>query len=218
MKKLMIIWVYLLPFPVCIAAFFYWREVTKSQLFALFIIALPVLYGYIIPGIGTNIMKKWRFHGKMLLGNYYIHHGFKYASNLNLSFFVAFSDAYVQPNPSLNRYITIALSTAFIQGYIIWIHDTHCIKQGMLELDNPFSRAGKSAEEISFQYAPLTFFLIGLTFAISSLIAYQQLVVENIDSWRVFSYCLLGGFTMMASIPSIIFGFIEKSWDKFESS
>ncbi|MCP4413735.1 MAG: hypothetical protein GY808_14340 [Gammaproteobacteria bacterium] len=218
MKKLMIIWVYLLPFPVCIAAFLYWREVTKSQLFALFIIALPVLYGYIIPGIGTNIMKKWRFHGKMLLGNYYIHHGFKYASNLNLSFFVAFSDAYVQPNPSLHRYITIALSTAFIQGYIIWIHDTHCIKQGMLELDNPFSRAGKSAEEISFQYAPLTFFLIGLTFAISSLIAYQQLVVENNDSWRVFSYCLLGGFTMMACIPSIVFGFVEKSWDKLESN
>jgi len=206
------LWVYVLPLPICAASFTYWNNKTETFLFALFIIALPTLYGYIIPGIATNVMKKWRFHGKFLLGRYYLHHGFKYASNMNICFFIAFGDAFATTSISLHRYISIALCTAFIQAFLIWIHDTHCIKLGMLEINNPFSRSGKSAEEISFQYAPLTFFLIGLTFSISTLCAYQFLVINNNSTWSIFFYCLLAGFILMASIPSLIFGLIERRW------
>lgn len=217
MKTIMAVWVYFLPLPMCGLFFLYWRNVTESLLFALFAIALPTLYGYIIPGIATNVMKKWRFRGKMLLGNYYIHHGFKYASNINLCFFLAFGDAYLKPVPSAHQYLTIALCAAFIQGFLIWIHDTHCIKLGMLEIDNIFSRKHRSAEEISFQYAPLTFFLIGLTFAISTLYAYQVLVVEGRETWQVFGYCLVTGFVLMATVPSFAFQLLEKRWANMEN-
>ncbi len=217
MKNIMAIWVYIMPLPMCLIFFFYWYITTSNLLFAVFILVLPIIYGYIIPGIATNIMKKWRFHGRMLLGNYYLHHGFKYASNINLSFFIAFGSTYLLARPSFHNYVTIALCTACIHGLLIWVHDTCSIKLGMLEVKNTFNKNNMSAEEISFQYAPLTFFFIGLTFASSSLYAYQQLVIDNQETWPLFFYCLTAGLFFMTTVPSIVFGLLERRSQRINS-
>ncbi len=212
MRTWMFVWIYLLPIPLCAVFYAGWLGATGSARFALFALLLPVLYGYVVPGIATNIMKKWRFRGPWLLGNYYPHHGFKYAAHLNLSLFLAFGALAGQPEPTPLAYLLACLATGCIEGFIVWLHDTLSLKQGLLEIDNPFSRAGCSPEQVSFQYAPTTFFLIGLSYAMAMVVAHHYLVIARDDTGDTFAALLVGGFVLMAGLPSAVFGWLERRW------
>ncbi len=96
----------------------------------------------------------------MLLGNYYAHHGFKYSANVNLWFFVAFSANGIDGEIGWKQIIAIIISTAMMQGFTIWLHDTLSVKHGKLELNNPYLKSLKSPEAKVFQYAPVCFVTI----------------------------------------------------------
>ena len=41
---------------------------------------LPILYAYIVPGVGTNVLKVWEFDTAFRLGRFRPHHGFVFGS------------------------------------------------------------------------------------------------------------------------------------------
>ena len=63
--------------------YFAWAAWSRNGTFALFVMLLPLFYGYVVPGIATNILHKWRFKGAWVVGHYYVHHGFLYAANMS---------------------------------------------------------------------------------------------------------------------------------------
>lgn len=203
MKTFLKLWVYVFPFPALIFFYFHWNQRFNDVRLTHFLIFLPIVYGYVVPGVATNIMKKWRFIGKFTMGNYYIHHGFKYAANMNLWFFLASTHADLSTLNTL-QWITLCIATGVMQGFFIWIHDTLGLKHGHIILTNVLVKPGMSPEEQTFTYAPLCFFCIGFSYALSVWWFYFHLDANiYLSIWG----CML----FMLAFTSIPFGLLERA-------
>ncbi len=161
--------------------------------FTVLVMGLPLIFGYVVPGIGTNILKQWRFRGGWLMGNYFIQHGFIYASGLSLGLYIGFV-----PNPPADIWASLAniVRVACIIGFVGWWHDLIAIRQGMMEVYNRAWREGAAPEVIVTQYAPLCFSLFGAIYAGIAVWGYDILVRQgNINAlWWLFPL----GLTLMA--------------------
>jgi len=161
--------------------------------FAALIMGLPLVFGYVVPGIGTNILKQWRFRDSWVVGDYFIHHGFIYASGLSLGLYIGFV-----PNQPGNVWEIIAnlLRTACVIGFVGWWHDLLAIRQGMMEVYNRAWKDGAAPEVIVTQYAPLCFFLFGAIYAGIAIWGYDALVCQgNVTAlWWLFP----AGLALMA--------------------
>lgn len=201
----MSIWVYVLPLPVCGLMYWLWLTWSGSHAFALYVLLLPVAYGYIAPGIATNLLKKWRFKGPGVVGNFYIHHGFMYAANMSPLLFIPFLGCSPQHSLQMGESIRIILCTAALRGYVLWIHDVYIVRLKMVEIFNRPAAEGKSPEAIVFHYAPLCFFLIGLTYAVSALVAFEVFVIRREISIPSMVEVYLFGLILMLSLPSLAY-------------
>jgi hypothetical protein len=170
---------------------------------------LAVVYGYLVPGIGTNILKKWRFHGPGRVGNYYMHHGFIWASHLSPALFLSFLGT---PDGPLGygTILRVLLATGAIHAFKGWVYDIGLLKHGFTEITCVPRLIGKSPEEVAGHYAPVCFFLVGLTYALGSLVAYHYFVVlqrpdalSHVWAWSV-------GVVAMVAVPSLAYGVIER--------
>jgi hypothetical protein len=199
-KRFIFFFDYILPFPLLgIMPYLWYIRVDRSLLFALYVIVLPMVWGYVIPGIGTNLLKMWWFKGRWMVGKYYWHHGIMYAGPMALLLYVTFGAGPVSAVQS----ITIILCTAGMQGLLSSQHDILAVKTGSLILDNPPARAGKSAEEIVNYLSPFYFFLLGGSYAAGCIFAYNKLVVEQAHTAGEFILLLLVGLGLMGLVPGI---------------
>ena len=201
-------WVYVLPLPLFVAMCFVWVAWSGSRIFALYVMLLPVIYGYVAPGIATNILRKWRFKGPWLVGNYYAHHGFMYAANMTPLLFVAFLGTAHEP-VSAGAAARILICTGALHGFVLWLHDILIVRHDMVEIFNRPAREGRSPEEIVTHYAPLCFFLIGLTYAASSLLAFQIIVINGNTKSMALFWLSVAGIGLMLTIPSIAYRIID---------
>lgn len=168
--------------------------------FAALVLGLPLLFGYIAPGIGTNLLKMWRFNDSWTVGNYFIHHGFIYAATLGLAIYVAFFP------PAPNDWGTLIGNMARgagILGFVGWTHDTIAIREGLMEVYNAAWKRGAAPEVIAAQYAPVCFSLLGACYAGTVTLGYQTLVLDqNVNSlWWLFPL----GLTLMSASISLPF-------------
>jgi hypothetical protein len=163
--------------------------------FSLYVILLPLLFGYIIPGIGTNILKLWAFKWKfMRMGNYFIHHGFMYAPYFALSLYLTFGNT---GEISFIQAATIVISNSFLQCFLSTLHDYMGLKSGMIEIYNRPYREGKSAAEIVFDYMPVGYVLLGCTYAVSCLVAYWYISNTVTISFSAFLLLIISGLAIM---------------------
>jgi len=199
-KKVVFFIDFILPFPLLVLMPYLWYiRVEHNLRFALYVLILPLLWGYIVPGIGTNVLKLWRFKGKWLIGNYYLHHGIMYAGPMALLLYVTFGIGPVSTVQS----ITIILCTASMQAFFSSQHDILAVKAGSLIIDNPPARARKSADEIVNYLNPLYFFLLGGSYAAGCIFAYNKIVVEQAHAAGEFILLLLVGLGLMGIVPSV---------------
>ncbi len=201
--------VYVLPVPITLGMAYLWYWWSESITFSVYVTILAVLYGYVVPGIGTNILKKWRFHGPGRMGNYYIHHGFIWAANLSPALFLSFLGT---PDGPLGygTILRVLLATGAIHAYKGWVYDIGLLRHGFSEITSVPRLTGKSPEEVAGHYVPVCFFLIGLTYAMGALVAYHFFVdMQRTDVWSHVWAWSTGGIAMVA-IPSMAYGIIER--------
>jgi hypothetical protein len=203
-------WVYALPLPLFLAMYFAWAEWSANRTFAIYVMALPLFYGYVAPGIATNLLRKWRFKGPWVVGSYYAHHGFMYAANMSPLLLLSFLGTPVEPL-SLGTIIRVLLCTGAVHGFVLWIHDILMVRHKMVEIYNRPASEGRSPEEIVTYYAPLCFFLIGLTYAAAALLAFQTFVVHARTGMVSIVWVALVGVILMFSIPSLAYRALEKN-------
>lgn len=79
----------------------------------------------------------------------------------------------------------------------------------MVEIYSRPAAEGRSPEEIVSHYAPLCFFLIGLTYAAGALLAFQTFVVHHKTSIASVVWVSLAGAILMFSLPSLAFRAME---------
>jgi hypothetical protein len=196
------LWVYILPLPLVAAMYVIWAAWSRNSIFALYVILLPLLYGYLVPGIATNLMNKWRFKGPWVVGRFYAHHGFMYAANMAPLLFIAFLGT---PRDALSAgsIARILICTGALHGFVLWIHDILIVRHGMVEIYNRPSAEGRSPEEIVTHYAPGCFFLIGLCYAAAALLAFQVFVVQHEITVGSISWTFLAGTGLLIAVPSL---------------
>jgi hypothetical protein len=203
-RRLALFSLYILPFPLTAAMFFVWLRWSGDRTFSCFVLLLPLVYGYVVPGIATNILHKWRFHGPWVVGRYFAHHGFLYAAKMSPLLLVGFLGTPHAPL-TIAMIVRILLCTGALVGFVYWLNDLLLVRQGIAEVDNRPAREGRSPEEIVTHYAPLCFFLIGLTYAAAALLGFQVFVIlQKTDAVSV-SWVSLVGIALMCSIPSLAY-------------
>jgi hypothetical protein len=197
-------WVYALPLPMFAVMCFAWAAWSTNRVFALYVMLLPLFYGYVAPGIATNLLNKWRFKGPWVVGSYYAHHGFMYAANMSPLLLLSFLGT---PRESLSwaTAVRVLVCTGALHGFVLWIHDILMVRHGMVEIHNRPAAEGRSSEEIVTHYAPLCFFLIGLTYAAGALLAFQTFVVHLKTNPLSVLWVSLIGVLLMFSVPSLAY-------------
>ncbi len=106
---------------------------------------VPILWAYIVPGIGTNALKMWEFDTRLRLGRFRPHHGFVFGSATSmLGWCVHLLPHYVILMPILLGIINVA-------------YDIKALQAGVLRVYNQPAAEGKSATFIALDYAPWFF-------------------------------------------------------------
>ena len=164
---------YLLPLPLTAAMYLAWRARTGSPAFAAYTLLLGLAFGYVVPGIGTNLLGLWRFSGPLRVGNFFLHHGFMYAPWLSLTLYVTWGE-WGAPGPA--RALTVLASAALAQGLVSSLHDVAGLKAGAIEIFTARAAAGRSPEAIVLEYGPIGFGLFGAAYALSCLLARGELL------------------------------------------
>lgn len=200
---------HVLPVPVTIAMFFVWQRWSGSVAFAALLILLPLLYGYIVPGIATNLLGRWRFTGPGRIGNFYAHHGFLYASKMSPLLLVSFLGTPLAPL-SWAVITRVVLCAGALHSLVYWLNDIALVRQGILIINSPAARAGRSPEAIVTRYAPLCFFVIGASYAGVALLAFDRFIVERHPDAATFASVALAGLAIMVVLSTLAYRISER--------
>jgi hypothetical protein len=214
-KKIYIIVIdFVLPLPLTAVMWYAWYARTQSLYFASYVLLLGLCFGYIIPGIGTNVLNLWRFTWRFRMGNYFIHHGFLYAPYFALVLYVIFGE---WERLTSWQMLAIIVGTGCLQSLISCHHDLCGVKIGMIEINNKPAREGKNAAEIICDWDPIGFFFFGASYAASSLYAYKLFVIDGRTSPVSLALLVASGVAFMGltSVPYLIreWGSIARGWD-----
>jgi hypothetical protein len=149
-----------------------WLDSSGSLRFALIAWLIPILYAYIVPGIGTNVLELWEFDVRFRLGRFRPHHGLVFGSAASLLAWVSVPDEWLSP-VSLGGALRTAFSLASVLGFWNILYDIAAMRCGLLRVYNQAWAEGKEAEIIVMDYAPWVFggfgFVYGLVLGTSEL-------------------------------------------------
>jgi hypothetical protein len=144
LRKALSIYQYVAPAVLAPASLFLWlREYGGNVRLALAAWLLPILWAYIVPGIGTNVLKVWEFDTRLRLGRFRPHHGFVFGSaTATLAWLV-----HGAPWPVF----------ALLLAACNFAYDVVALRSGILHVYNQPWSEGKSEAEIAIDYAPWFF-------------------------------------------------------------
>ena len=152
MRNALSIYQYLAPAILAPLSLFLWFREYHDLRLALAAWALPIIWAYVIPAVGTNVLKVWEFDVRLKLGRFRPHHGFVFGSATAT---IAWA-LHGFPWPVL-------MLTLFA---INFAYDVIALRSGILHVYNQPWSEGKSPVAIALDYAPWFFGGFGAVYAI----------------------------------------------------
>jgi hypothetical protein len=207
MKRFFNLYQYLVPLLLFPVAYLLWlRRLQGRHDLVLLVLMIPVLCSYVIPGIGTNVTKLWKFTTKIRLGNFRPHHGFVFGTGMSLLNLLCLDPL---PPAALGLYplLRTGLITGTFTAFWNWVYDIYAIRAGFIEIYNRPWAAGEGPEAIAMDYAPMYFGLFGGLYAMESrLIEYYLLRLGRDDLYWYFcvGFCLLA-LTLPISLYMLLY-------------
>jgi hypothetical protein len=163
-----------------LAAWLWWRHYDGHAALAAIAFLVPVAHAYIVPGVGTNLLRVWEFDTRLRLGRFRPHHGFVFGSATAMLLLPAMGAPAAHPT-ALDMILSGA-AAAFILAAVNLIYDAAAIRAGILKVYNQPWADGHGSWSIASDYAPWFFggfgfiFAAGLKFAEGTLLAGSDLV------------------------------------------
>ena len=126
MKKFFSLYQYIVPglfFPL---GYYFWLERYQGDhALVILTLSLPVVFAYVIPGIGTNFFYLWEFNTRLRVGKFRPHHGFVFGTATSLFALMCFQGFPTETN------VMSLLRSGFIVGTILafwnWIYDIYAV-------------------------------------------------------------------------------------------
>ena len=168
-----------------------WHASGASWPFTILVMAVPVLFGYLMPWVATSVVRRWRFTSGPRVGSYYLHHGFIYGSKLAFALLlVARSMAsIVTPFDAIAVILVTGAATAFGGCF----HDMQAVRAGKIEVDGGI--------EALWRFAPPSYFTMGATYAAVAVAAHRALSASP----AAFAWVFPTAFVILCVVPSMVF-------------
>ena len=161
MRRLLEAYQYVMPAVLTpLGAWLWWRHYDGHAALAVLALLVPIAHAYIVPGVGTNVLRVWEFDTRLKLGRFRPHHGFVFGSATAVLMLPALGTP--TAHPTLADVATSGLIAAVILGAANWLYDVAAIRAGILKVYNqPWADARGSIAVVN-DYAPWFFGGFGL--------------------------------------------------------
>ncbi|MCM2279807.1 MAG: hypothetical protein NDJ89_17165 [Oligoflexia bacterium] len=171
---------FIAPFLFLPATYYLWLRSTGDSTLALFIVTVPVAYGYLLPGFFTNVLKLWEFNTGFKIGAFRPHNGFVFGAFNSLVSWLA-----LQPHSGpigWGEILRAGFALGSVTAFWGWYYDLWAVKSKFISIYNRSAFEGKSPAEIVSEYAPMGFggygFAYGIAVRVAELLLHQQGRVE----------------------------------------
>ena len=207
--RVLSIYQYLAPALLAPMSFMLWMRSSGENIrFSLIAWGIPVSFAYIVPGVGTNVLKLWEFKTRFRLGRFRPHHGFVFGSATSALAWACISGDVISA-AKLPQTFQAAFVLASVLGFWNMLYDALAIRCGFLIVYNRPWAEGKSPEAVAADYAPWVFggfgFAYGLSLGIAAAFAEKTTAPANV--WGLFAALLalcivlpVGGYMVASRI------------------
>ena len=191
------IYEYLGPLILLPASYYLWlRRFEYRHDFVLLSLSLPVVFAYVIPGLGTNWLKLWEFNTRWKLGKFRPHHGFVFGSATSLLALVCLEDQ--TPNIGWFALLRAGLVMGSVLAFWNWLYDIYAIKAGFIAVYNVQHSRRLGPEAIATAYAPIFFGAFGACYGVATSLYRYALLERGCRGcfWWLFSAGTLAGLVI----------------------
>ena len=205
-KRLFELYQYIAPAILTPLSFWLWWQVYSGEV-TLVLIAwlIPILYAYIVPAIGTNVLKVWEFDTRIRLGRFRPHHGFVFGSATSM---ITWLCHFGMANNVVHIFV-FSILIALVLGLLNIFYDIKAIESGHLIVYNQPWANNQGARAITLDYAPWFFVGFGVIYGASIGIA-EWLYFNNLFSFSLFGWFLPISLILSISVP--VLGYINRSY------
>ncbi len=157
---------YLVPallFPLC-----YWLWLIRydyDHRLTLLVLSIPIVFSYVVLGLGTNWLKIWEFNTRWRLGRFRPHHGFLFGTATSLFGLLCLGF------PPIEFSTMEMIRSGFIMGSVLafwnWLYDVHAIRVGFLVVYNRAYSENRGPAAIATEYCPVFFGFFGICYGVS---------------------------------------------------
>lgn len=127
---------------------------------ALFAVALPIAHGYIVPAVGTNVLKVWSFTSRVRIGAFRPQHGFVFGSATAALTAILWLALPMHTGAT----VRIVATAVFLLG-LNWVYDAMAIRHGVLVVRNQPAADGAGEWAVAGDYVVWFFGLFGALYA-----------------------------------------------------
>lgn len=131
---------------------------------ALIALSVPIVFAYVVPGLGTNVFKLWEINSRFRIGRFRPHHGFVFGTATSLLGLLCVPAG--ANNPGVAAYGCAAIVTGSVLGFWNWLYDTYAIKAGFILIHNRLAAEGHPAEVVATDHAPVLFGSFGVVYGL----------------------------------------------------
>jgi hypothetical protein len=175
-RRFFSVYQYLVPALLFPASYVLWlRRFDGDHGLVVLALSVPVVFAYVVPGIGTNVLKLWEFRTRYRVGRFRPHHGFVFGTAASLFALCALERV---GRPVVGADVVRA---GFVLGSILgfwnWIYDVAAIRSGFLTVYNRPWGERRGPEAIAGDYAPTLFGVFGVCYGCSIRLG-EQVVLD----------------------------------------
>ena len=127
-------------------------------------LSIPVVFGYVVPAVGTNALGLWEINTRLRLGRFRPHHGFVFGTAASLLALVCLPAG--ASRPGVWESLRAGLVVGSVLGFWNWLYDTYAIKAKFIIIHNRLTAEGHAAEVVATDHAPVLFGVFGLCYGI----------------------------------------------------
>ncbi len=196
---------YLAPALLAPLSFYLWWGEYRNLPQVLVAWLVPVLWAYIVPGVGTNVCKVWEFDVRWKLGRFRPHHGFVFGSaTATLAWLI-----HGNPAQTVSDVLRFALILCSVLGFWNLLYEIKALRVGMLKVYNQPWADGRGEEAVALDYAPWFFGGFGAAYGLS-IGGLEYLVAQHgMPGVAGVSAYLAGSLALCIAVP--VLGFIRHS-------
>ena len=203
---------YLAPAVLTPLSFWLWfRRYDGDVWLVLMAWLLPILYAYIVPGIGTNVLKVWEFDTGLRLGRFRPHHGFVFGSATAVIAWLV----HVGPAESFLDVFRLIVVFASVLGFWNLLYDVKALEARHLRVYNQPWADGKEPEAVAMDYVPWFFAGFGAIYGAGIGVAEM---LSGAGRFAALDFAWLFPLVLIISIALPVWGYRRRSFKRYGHS